>query len=234
MPVDRISLVQKYVGGEGAAPVLDKLGNNNWEKVKARTKESILAMAKELLAIHAARELDTRPPYPATDAYFREFEATFPFEETPDQKQAIDDVLGDLQRDKPMDRLICGDVGYGKTEVALRAAFLAVLDGRQVALLVPTTVLAQQHFVGFRKRCEGYPVRVEMLSRFQTPAQQREVLRGMKADTVDMVIGTHRLLQADVDFKHLGLLIIDEEHRFGVKHKEKIKDMRNLVDVMAM
>ncbi|MDX2166805.1 MAG: transcription-repair coupling factor [Deltaproteobacteria bacterium] len=234
LPVDRISLVQKYVGGEGAAPVLDKLGGNNWEKVKARTKESILAMAKELLAIHAAREIDARPPYPATDTYFREFEATFPFEETPDQQQAIDDVLGDMQRGKPMDRLICGDVGYGKTEVALRAAFLAVIDGRQVALLVPTTVLAQQHFVGFRKRCEGYPVRVEMLSRFQTAAQQREVLRGMKAGTVDIVVGTHRLLQADVEFKQLGLLIIDEEHRFGVKHKEKIKDLRNLVDVMAM
>jgi transcription-repair coupling factor (superfamily II helicase) len=234
LPVDRISLVQKYVGADGQAPALDKLGGGSWEKVKAKTRESILAMAKELLAIYAAREVDERRAYCPPDPYFREFEATFPFEETPDQKQAIDDVLADLLRGKPMDRLICGDVGYGKTEVALRAAFLAVMDGRQVAVLVPTTVLAQQHFTTFRKRCEGYPVRVEMLSRFQTPAQQREVLRALAAGRVDIVVGTHRLLQADVEFKNLGLLVIDEEHRFGVRHKERIKDMRTLVDVMAM
>jgi transcription-repair coupling factor (superfamily II helicase) len=234
LPVDRIGVVQKYVGADGEAPVVDKLGGTSWEKVKAKTRESILAMAKELLAIYAAREIDERRAYCAPDPYFREFEATFPFEETPDQKQAIDDVLGDLQRGKPMDRLICGDVGYGKTEVALRAAFLAVMDGRQVAVLVPTTVLAQQHFTTFRRRCEGYPVRVEMLSRFQTAAQQREVLRGLAAGQVDIVVGTHRLLQSDVSFKNLGLLVIDEEHRFGVRHKEKIKDLRTLVDAMAM
>jgi transcription-repair coupling factor (superfamily II helicase) len=234
LPVDRISLVQKYVGADGEVPQLDKLGGASWEKVKAKTRESILAMAKELLAVYAAREIDERRVYSAPDPYFREFEATFPFEETPDQKQAIDDVLADLQRSKPMDRLICGDVGYGKTEVALRAAFLAVMDGRQVALLVPTTVLAQQHFTTFRRRCEGYPVRVEMLSRFQTAAQQREVLRALKAGQVDIVVGTHRLLQADVEFKNLGLLVIDEEHRFGVRHKERIKDLRALVDVMAL
>ena len=234
LPVDRISLVQKYVGADGEAPTLDKLGGGSWEKVKAKTRESILAMAKELLAIHAAREIDERRAYCPPDPYFREFEATFPFEETPDQKQAIDDVLSDLQRTKPMDRLICGDVGYGKTEVALRAAFLAVMDGRQVALLVPTTVLAHQHFTTLRRRCEGYPVRVEMLSRFQTPAQLREVLKALRAGQVDIVVGTHRLLQADVEFKNLGLLVIDEEHRFGVKHKERIKDLRHLVDVMAM
>jgi transcription-repair coupling factor (superfamily II helicase) len=234
LPVDRISLVQKYVGAEGAAPALDKLGGASWERVKAQTRESILAMAKELLATHAAREIDSRPPYGQPDAYFREFEATFPFEETPDQKRAIDDVLADLLRGKPMDRLVCGDVGYGKTEVALRAAFLAVMDGRQVAVLVPTTVLAQQHFTTFRTRCEGYPVRVAQLSRFQTAAEQKAVLRDLAAGTVDIVVGTHRLLQADVAFKHLGLLVIDEEHRFGVKHKERIKDLRALVDVMAM
>src|SRR5690606_38263548 len=139
-----------------------------------------------------------------------------------------------MERNYPMDRLICGDVGYGKTEVALRAAFLAVMDGRQVAVLVPTTVLAQQHFVTFRRRCEGYPVRVEQLSRFRTAAQQREILRDLAAGQVDIIIGTHRLLQDDVQFKNLGLLIIDEEHRFGVKHKEKIKQLRSLVDVMAM
>ena len=234
LPVDRISLVQKYVGAEGAVPTLDRLGSGSWERVKAKTRESILAMAKELLGIYAAREIDERHAYLQPDSYFREFEATFPFEETPDQKQAIDDVLTDMRRGKPMDRLICGDVGYGKTEVALRAAFLAVMDGRQVAVLVPTTVLAQQHFVTFRKRCEGYPVRVESLSRFQTAAQQKETLRGLAAGQVDIVVGTHPLLQADVQFKNLGLLVIDEEHRFGVKHKEKIKELRTLVDVMAM
>ena len=234
LPVDRISLVQKYVGADGEVPQLDKLGGVSWEKVKAKTRESILAMAKELLAVYAAREIDERRAYTSPDAYFREFEATFPFEETPDQKQAIDDVLADLQRGKPMDRLVCGDVGYGKTEVALRAAFLAVMDGRQVGVLVPTTVLAQQHFTTLRRRCEGYPVRVEMLSRFQTPAQQRDVVRALKAGQADIVVGTHRLLQSDVEFKNLGLLVIDEEHRFGVRHKERIKDMRALVDVMAL
>ncbi len=234
LPVDRISLVQKYVGADGDQPVLDKLGSGGWERLKAKTRESILAMAKELLAVYAAREIDERPPYAQPDSYFREFEAAFPFEETPDQKQAIDDVLADLQRDKPMDRLICGDVGYGKTEVALRAAFLAAMDGRQVAVLVPTTVLAQQHLVTFRQRCEGYPLRVEALSRFQLPAQQRAVVRALAAGQVDIVIGTHRLLQRDVEFKNLGLLIIDEEHRFGVKHKERIKEMRQLVDAMAL
>ena len=234
LPVDRISLVQKYVGADGEVPPLDKLGGVNWEKVKSRTRESILAMAKELLAIYAAREIEERRAYGAPDAYFREFEATFPFEETPDQKQAIDDVLADMGRGKPMDRLICGDVGYGKTEVALRAGFLAVMDGRQVAVLVPTTVLAQQHFATFRRRCEGYPVRVEMLSRFQPPAGQRDVLTGLKGGQIDIVVGTHRLLQADVEFRNLGLLVIDEEHRFGVRHKERIKDLRRLVDVMAM
>ena len=234
LPVDRISLVQKYVGAEGAVPALDRLGSGSWDKVKQKTRETIFAMAQALLATHAAREIDARAAYPPPDAYFREFEATFPFEETPDQQQAIDDVLSDMAGAKSMDRLVCGDVGYGKTEVALRAAFLAVMGGRQVAVLVPTTVLAQQHFVTFRKRCEGYPVRVEALSRFQSAAQQKETLRGLAAGTVDIVVGTHRLLQADVEFKHLGLLVIDEEHRFGVKHKERIKEMRALVDVMAM
>jgi transcription-repair coupling factor (superfamily II helicase) len=171
---------------------------------------------------------------PGADAYFRDFEAAFPFEETPDQRQAIDDVLADLQRAKPMDRLVCGDVGYGKTEVALRATFLSVMDGRQVAVLVPTTVLAQQHFNTFRKRFANHPFRVEMLSRFLTTQQVKEVLKGIKDGSVDVVIGTHRLLQQDVDFKRLGLLVIDEEHRFGVRHKERIKEMRKLVDVMAL
>ncbi len=234
VPVDRINLVQKYVGADGTIPPLDKLGGASWEKVKRKTRESVLAMAKELLAIYAAREVHERPPLGPPDAYFREFEARFPFEETPDQKQAIEDVISDLQRPKPMDRLVCGDVGYGKTEVALRAAFLAAMGGRQAAVLVPTTVLAQQHFNTFRSRFEGYPVRVEMLSRFLTRAQTQAVLRGLRDGSVDIVVGTHRLLQADVVFKRLGLLVIDEEHRFGVRHKERIKEMRKLVDAMAL
>ncbi len=234
LPVDRISLVQKYVGADGAAPPLDKLGGTSWEKVKRKTRESIFAMAQELLAIYAAREVMDGKAFSAPDPYFREFEAAFPFEETPDQLQAINDVLADMQRPKPMDRLICGDVGYGKTEVALRAAFLAVLDGRQAAVLVPTTVLAQQHFDTFRQRFQAHPVRVEMLSRFLTRAASQAVIKGLASGEVDIVVGTHRLLQKDITFKNLGLLVVDEEHRFGVKHKEQIKQMRKLVDVLTL
>ncbi len=234
LPVDRISLVQKYVGADGAPPPLDKLGGTSWERVKKKTRESIFAMAQELLAIYAAREVMEGKAFTPPDQYFREFEAAFAFEETPDQQQAIDDVLADMQRVKPMDRLICGDVGYGKTEVALRAAFVAVLDGRQVAVLVPTTVLAQQHHNTFRQRFQGHPVRVEMLSRFLTRGEIQAVVKGLAAGEVDIVIGTHRLLQKDVVFKHLGLLVVDEEHRFGVTDKERIKQMRKLVDVLTL
>ena len=234
LPVDRISLVQKYVGADGAAPALDKLGGTSWESVKRKTRESIFAMAQELLGIYAAREVMERKTFSTPDPYYREFEAAFPFEETPDQQRAIDEVLADLQRPKPMDRLICGDVGYGKTEVALRAAFLAVLDGRQVAVLVPTTVLAQQHYNTFRQRLQGYPVRVEVLSRFLTRGEIQAVVKGLASGEVDVVIGTHRLFQKDIVFKNLGLLVVDEEHRFGVAHKERIKQMRKLVDVLTL
>jgi len=234
VPVDRIGLVQKYVGADGAAPALDKLGGTTWERVKRKTRESILAMARELLELHAAREVMERKGFGAPDPYFRAFEAAFPFEETPDQQQAIDDVLGDLQRDKPMDRLICGDVGYGKTEVAMRAAFMAAMDGGQVAVLVPTTVLAQQHYNTMCKRFEGYPVRVEMLSRFLARAEAQAVVKGLGTGEVDIVVGTHRLLQPDIQFKQLRLLVVDEEHRFGVRHKERIKKMRQLVDVLTL
>ena len=191
-------------------------------------------MAKELLEIYATREIMERRTFSTPDQYFREFEAAFPFEETPDQQRAIDEVLADMQRPKPMDRLICGDVGFGKTEVALRAAFLAVLDGRQVAVLVPTTVLAQQHYNTFRQRFQGYPVRVEMLSRFLTRTEAQTVVKGVASGEVDIVIGTHRLFQKDISFKNLGLLVVDEEHRFGVAHKERIKQMRKLVDVLTL
>jgi transcription-repair coupling factor (superfamily II helicase) len=234
VPVDRINVVEKYVGADGSTPELDRLGGTSWEKVKAKTREAVLEMAHELLGVYAAREVMEGHAFAAPDEYFREFEARFPFDETPDQERAIQDVLADLQKRRPMDRLVCGDVGFGKTEVALRAAFSVVMEGKQVLILVPTTVLAQQHYETFQRRFAGFPVRVELLSRFRRGEQAREVLRGMKRGEVDIVIGTHRLLQDDVELKDLGLLVIDEEHRFGVTHKEKIKKLRTLVDVLTL
>ena len=234
LPVDRINLVQRYVSADGAAPAVDKLGGTSWERLKAKTRESVLAMAQELLEVYAAREAHGRPPYSEADGLDREFAARFPFEETPDQQRAIDDVLVDLAASKPMDRLVCGDVGFGKTEVALRAAWAVVLAGKQVAVLVPTTVLAQQHFETFRARFEGYPVMIETLSRFRSPVENRGVLHRLAAGQVDVVIGTHRLLQLDVEFRQLGLLIVDEEHRFGVRGKERIRKLRPTVDVLTL
>ena len=234
LPIDRINLVQKFIGADGAAPVLDRLGGTSWLKLKARTRKSVIAMAKELLRVHAAREMHEGHPFPAPDQGYREFEAAFEYEETPDQEQAIADTLQDMTRGKPMDRLICGDVGYGKTEVAMRAAFMAVMDGKQVAVLAPTTILAQQHLETFRGRFEPYPVRVESLSRFVTGKTVQESLRDLAGGLIDIVIGTHRLLQKDVAFKNLGLVVIDEEHRFGVGHKEKLKQLRATVDVVSL
>jgi transcription-repair coupling factor (superfamily II helicase) len=198
---------------------LGRLGGPGWDKKKAKVLESVQEMADELLKIYAQREVSEGFSFSPPDDMYREFEASFEYEETPDQLSAIDDVLGDMARSRPMDRLICGDVGYGKTEVAMRGAFKSVMDGKQVAVLVPTTVLAQQHLETFRKRFGAYPVNVEMVSRFRTPKEQKEILEGVKKGEVDVVIGTHRLLQKDVAFKDLGLVIIDEEHRFGVSHK---------------
>jgi transcription-repair coupling factor (superfamily II helicase) len=234
LPVDRINLVQRYVGSDGKAPALDKLGGTSWERVKKRTRDSILSMARELLDVEAARAIMDRAASSTPDGYFREFEARFPHEETTDQRAAVEDVVADMQRPKPMDRLICGDVGYGKTEVAMRAAFLALMDGSQVAVLVPTTVLAQQHLVTFHQRFAGYPVRIEMLSRFRSTKENREVIADLAAGNVDLVIGTHRLLQPDVAFRKLGLLVVDEEHRFGVVDKERIKRLRTEVDVLTL
>jgi transcription-repair coupling factor (superfamily II helicase) len=234
LPVDRINLVQKYIGGDGAGPQLDRLGGSSWEKVKAKTRKSILAMAQELIEIYAAREVHEGHAFPPPDRLCREFEASFEFEETPGQERAIEETLQDMQKKKPMDRLICGDVGYGKTEVALRAALLAVMDGKQVAVLAPTTVLVQQHLQTFRRRFRSYPVRVEMLSRFLTSKENQRVLNDLAKGLVDIVIGTHRLLQKDVQFKNLGLAVIDEEHRFGVAQKERLKKLRHLVDVMSL
>ncbi len=234
VPLYSLDKVQKYIGVEGSAPKLDRLGAPAWAKTKEKVKKDILAMAQELVAIYAAREAQSRAPFTQPDNLYREFEASFPYEETPDQQRAIGDVLADMQRPRPMDRLVCGDVGYGKTEVALRAAFKAVEDGMQAAVLVPTTLLADQHERTFSERLAPFGVRVEMLSRFRTRSEQRETLKGMRSGTVDIVIGTHRLLQKDVVFKNLGLLVVDEEHKFGVKHKERIKEFKKLVDVLTL
>ncbi len=234
LPIHRINLVQKYMGGDSAQPTLDRLGGASWEKIKAKTRKSILAMAKELLEIYAVREVHEGPTFSSPDQLYREFEASFEFEETPDQQRAIDETLSDMQGTKPMDRLICGDVGYGKTEVALRGAFIAAMDGKQVAVLAPTTILAEQHLQNFRQRFTGYPVRIEILSRFSSTKDVQLVLKDLAKGAVDIVIGTHRLLQKDVQFKDLGLVVIDEEHRFGVSHKERLKKMRQLVDVISL
>ncbi len=234
LPVDRINMVQKYIGGDGAQPALDRLGGTAWEKVKAKTRKSIFAMAEELVQLYAVRSAREGNASAPPDSLYKEFEAAFEFEETPDQQRAIDETLADMQKKKPMDRLVCGDVGYGKTEVAMRAAFLAVEGGRQVAVLAPTTILAEQHLQTFRHRFRHHPVRIEMVSRFLTSKETQQVLEGVAKGVVDIVIGTHRLLQKDVEFKDLGLVVIDEEHRFGVVHKERLKKLRQLVDVVSL
>ena len=234
LPIDRLNLVQRYGAFEGIAPKIDRLGGEGWHRARRKVKKSLRNMAEELLAMHAARQLAPGFAFTPRDAFFEEFEAAFEFEETPDQAGAIEDVLGDMQKSQPMDRIVCGDVGYGKTEVAIRAAFRAAMDGKQVAILTPTTILCEQHFETFQARFEGYPIRVEMLSRFRSPRESREVLEGLADGTVDIVIATHRLLQASVQFRDLGLLVVDEEQRFGVSHKERIKRMRRTVDVLTL
>ncbi|MSS73850.1 MAG: transcription-repair coupling factor [Candidatus Latescibacteria bacterium] len=234
VPVDQLDRVQKYANEESAPPVLSKLGGAAWEKIKERTKKDIMKMAQELLTLYAERKAKAGFAFSPDAALQQALEASFPYQETPDQLRAVEEVKKDLEADAPMDRLICGDVGYGKTEVAVRAAFKAVADGKQVAVLVPTTILAQQHYRTFRERMRDLPVRVEVLSRFRTAAEQKKVVAALLNGGVDIVIGTHRLLSKDVVFKDLGLLVVDEEHRFGVVHKERIKQMRRLVDVMTL
>ncbi|MDL2329775.1 transcription-repair coupling factor, partial [Desulfosarcina sp. OttesenSCG-928-A07] len=234
LPVDRMGLIHPYMGVEGVIPVLDKMGGRSWERAKAQVRHSAEKIAGELLRIYAQRKVGEGHSFDAADSHFSEFEADFSFEETPDQQKAIEDVLVDMQKPMPMDRLVCGDVGYGKTEVALRASFLAVSEAKQVALLVPTTVLAEQHFATFERRFEAYPVKIACLSRFRSKAEQRKIVEDIQKGVVDIVIGTHRLLQKDVAFADLGLFIIDEEQRFGVRHKEKLKKLRSTVDVLAL
>ncbi len=234
VPIEQLDLLQKYIGKDGEPPSLSKLGGAGWERVKARTKKAVRQMAEELINLYALRRARPGFAFSPDTRWQRELEASFIYDDTPDQVRATEEIKRDMETDKPMDRLICGDVGYGKTEVAVRAAFKAVQDGKQVALLVPTTVLAQQHFYTFRERLAEYPVTVEMLSRFRTPKEQRDVLEALKTGRVDIVVGTHRLLQKDVEFHDLGLVIIDEEQRFGVAHKEKFKHLRATVDVLTM
>ncbi|MBI3744614.1 MAG: transcription-repair coupling factor [Chloroflexi bacterium] len=234
VPTDQIDRVGPYVGASGKTPSLTRLGTHEWERTKARVKASTAHMARELLAIYASREVVHGHPFGADTPWQAEVEASFPYVETPDQLRAINDVKHDMESPKPMDRVITGDVCYGKTEVALRAAFKAVMEGKQVAILVPTTVLAQQHFNTFTERLAPFPVKVEMLSRFRSPQQQDAVVEALTAGGVDICIGTHRLLQKDVQFKDLGLVVIDEEQRFGVAHKERFKAMRQEVDVLSM
>jgi transcription-repair coupling factor (superfamily II helicase) len=234
VPAHRLNLIQRYVGGDGPLPEIDKLGGVSWERTKSGVRRRVRDMAKELLAVHAARELQPGFSFPPRDRALEEFEAAFPYEETTDQGAAIEDVLADLVRPRPMDRLVCGDVGYGKTEVAARAAHQVVMAGKQVAVLVPTTVLCQQHLETFRRRFEGLAATIESLSRFATPKQARSIRDGLASGKVDLVIGTHALLQKELVWKDLGLLVVDEEHRFGVAHKERIKKLKETVDVLTL
>jgi transcription-repair coupling factor (superfamily II helicase) len=234
VPAQRISILQKYVGAGDTGPKLDQLGGRSWQQAKAKAKRSIMKIARQLVELYALRRSRNGFAFSRPDSYFREFEATFEHEETADQIKAIEEILEDLASDRPMDRLVCGDVGFGKTEVAIRAAFKAILDGKQVAILVPTTVLAEQHYDTFVKRFAPYEVRVGVLSRFKRKGEQKELIAKVRSGQLDILIGTHRILQKDVSFKDLGLLIIDEEHRFGVKQKEAVKKFRALVDVLAL
>jgi len=234
VPTDQIDRVNRYIGGGDHAPTLSRLGTQEWNRTKQRVRESVEEVAQELLALYAAREVVPGFSFSKDTVWQQELEASFPYVETPDQIEVQGEVKTDMEKNKPMDRLVCGDVGYGKTEVAVRAAFKAVMDGRQVALLVPTTVLAQQHFATFRERLEAFPVRIEVLSRFKTHSEQQAIIEGLASGSVDICIGTHRLLQKDIKFKNLGLLIIDEEQRFGVSHKEHLKKMRREVDVLTL
>lgn len=234
LPVWRLNQLEKYAGGEHAEPKLDKLGGSSFARTKARVAREVRKMADELLRLYAERQALPGDALPAADDDYRAFEATFPFDETADQARAIGDVNKDLESPRAMDRLVCGDVGFGKTEVALRAAFRVAMAGHQVAVLCPTTVLAQQHFRTFEARMSGYPLQIRAMSRFDSKKEQEEVAAGLKEGKVDVVIGTHRLLSKDVHFKHLGLLVVDEEQRFGVAHKERIKQLRAQVDVLTL
>jgi len=232
--LENLAQVQKYSGREGFQPPLSKIGGRDWRELKKKTKKSLLSIAEDLIKLYAQRKAVKGIAYSPDTAWQREMEAMFPYEDTPDQMRAAEEVKADMESMQPMDRLIAGDVGYGKTEIAMRGAFKAVTDGKQVAVLVPTTILAQQHYRTFKERFKNWPITVEVVSRFQAPREQRHVLQRLEEGKVDVMIGTHRLLSKDVRFSDLGLLIIDEEHRFGVVQKERIKSIRSNIDVLSM
>ena len=234
IPVNSLEKIQRYLGPDGYVPKIERMGGTSWEAVKEKVKKSVREYAEELVSIYAAREALERKSFSPPDRIYEEFCSTFEFEETPDQVKAIEDINLDMDDYKPMDRLICGDAGFGKTEVAIRSAFRAVMDGKQVAVLVPTTILAEQHYQTFFRRFKDFPIRVEVLNRFKSAAEQKKIVEELKNQKVDIVVGTHRLLQKDIEFKDLGLVIIDEEQRFGVAHKERLKKMRTLVDVLTL
>jgi transcription-repair coupling factor (superfamily II helicase) len=234
VPVYRIGAVHRYLGGEAGEVKLDKLGRATWQEKRRRVSAEAKKIAEELMQLYAQRAALAGHAFPPPDAVFSAFEETFPFEETPDQAKAIETVLADMQNGVPMDRLICGDVGYGKTEVALRASLLAVLGGKQVAVLAPTTVLAEQHFVTFSDRFADFPVRVAVLSRFRNKTEQQKTVAALAEGKIDVVVGTHRVLSRDVRFRDLGLMVVDEEQRFGVGHKERLKELRTQVDVLTL
>ena len=234
IPTNDLDTIRKYVGGDKAVPKINRLGSKEWENTKAKVKKNLREVATELIELYAKRDKIEGYSFSKDTPWQQEFEDKFPYQETEDQLRCIEEVKKDMESPKPMDRLLCGDVGYGKTEVAIRAAFKAAADGKQVAYLAPTTVLAEQQYQEFKERMKDYPIKVEILNRFKTKKYQDEVIKKVKLGEVDIVIGTHRLLSKDVEFKNLGLLIIDEEHRFGVKAKEKIKQLKTNVDVLTM
>jgi transcription-repair coupling factor (superfamily II helicase) len=234
VPVEQMDMIQKYVGADGTAPKINRLSGGEWKKVKAKAKAAIVNMAKELLEISAERQTRGGYAFGPDTVWQTEFEDLFPYEETADQLRCIKEIKGDMERPISMERLLCGDVGYGKTEVAARAIFKCIADGKQAAVLVPTTILANQHYYTFKDRFERFPFKVEMLSRFRSEKQQDTIVEAVKKGSVDVLIGTHRLLSKDIDFKDLGLLVIDEEQRFGVQHKEAIKRLRKNVDVLTL
>ncbi|MFT8320033.1 MAG: transcription-repair coupling factor [Bacillus sp. (in: firmicutes)] len=234
VPVEQINLVQKYVGSESKEPKIYKLGGNDWKRVKKKVESSVQDIADDLIKLYAEREASVGYGFSPDGEMQKEFELSFAYQETDDQIRSIHEIKKDMERERPMDRLLCGDVGYGKTEVAIRAAFKAIADGKQVAFLVPTTILAQQHYETLRERFQDYPIEIGLLSRFRTRKQQTETLKGLKAGTIDIVVGTHRILSKDIQYRDIGLLIIDEEQRFGVTHKEKIKQLKTNVDVLTL
>ena len=235
VPVTQLDLVAKYIGPKEDSRVkLNRLGSTEWQKTKSRVKGSVKDIAKELIELYSQRMQAKGFAFSGDTEWQRDFELKFEYEETPDQLRCAEEIKHDMTRIQPMDRLLCGDVGFGKTEVALRAAFRCVSDSKQCALLCPTTILAWQHYQTVLRRFEGYPIRVELLSRFRTPKQQKEIIKKLKSGEIDMIIGTHRLVQEDVEFRDLGLAIIDEEQRFGVKQKERFKELRKNIDVLTL